>query len=182
APRGRVAMVPLDHPEVINMETLILPGTEVIQDLLRTRDNLLVLDLAGGVSQIRTLAGREPTGTVRIPPVSTVEQMVKVGPEEALVRIETYLDPPAWYRVKTSDDKPVKTALAKASAVDYSDCEVVREEATSKDGTKVPVTIIRRKGTKLDGSNPTILNGYGGFGISITPAFSETRRVWLEQG
>src|SRR6185295_19056475 len=75
APRGRVAMVPLDHPEVINMETLILPGTEVIQDLLRTRDNLLVLDLAGGVSQIRTFAGREPTGTVRIPPVSTVEQM-----------------------------------------------------------------------------------------------------------
>jgi prolyl oligopeptidase len=81
-----------------------------------------------------------------------------------------------------SDDKTTKTALAKASAADYSDCEVVREEAVSKDGTKVPVTIIRRKGTKLDGTNPTILYGYGGYGVSLTPTFSETRKVWLEQG
>jgi prolyl oligopeptidase len=58
----------------------------------------------------------------------------------------------------------------------------VREFATSKDGTKVPLNIIRRKGTKLDGRNPTLLTGYGGFGISLTPGFRVDRRIWLEQG
>ena len=59
---------------------------------------------------------------------------------------------------------------------------VVREFATSNDGTKIPVNIIRLKGTKLNGSNPVLLNGYGGFNVSISPGFSALRRVWIEQG
>jgi prolyl oligopeptidase len=58
----------------------------------------------------------------------------------------------------------------------------VREFATSKDGTKVPLNILRRKGAKLDGSNPTVLYGYGGYGVSETPYFNAARRVWLERG
>jgi prolyl oligopeptidase len=54
--------------------------------------------------------------------------------------------------------------------------------AVSKDGTQVPLNILRRKGTLLDGKNPTILYGYGGYGLNMTPGFSTTRRVWLEHG
>ncbi|MAO08286.1 MAG: S9 family peptidase [Alteromonas sp.] len=53
---------------------------------------------------------------------------------------------------------------------------------TSKDGTKVPMIITHKKGIKLDGKNPTILYGYGGFNISLTPSFSITNAVWMEQG
>jgi prolyl oligopeptidase len=53
---------------------------------------------------------------------------------------------------------------------------------TSKDGTKIPMIISHKKGIKLDGNNPTILYGYGGFNISLTPSFSLTRAVWMEQG
>jgi prolyl oligopeptidase len=60
--------------------------------------------------------------------------------------------------------------------------EVVREFATSRDGTKVPLNILRRKGTKLDGKNPTLLYAYGGYGINLTPNFNLNRRVWLDQG
>src|SRR5262249_32077632 len=60
--------------------------------------------------------------------------------------------------------------------------EVVREFATSKDGTKVPVSIIMSKGTKRDGSHPALVTGYGGYGVSITPSFSATRRILLDQG
>jgi prolyl oligopeptidase len=66
--------------------------------------------------------------------------------------------------------------------VDFSDCEVVRAFAQSKDGTQVPVNIIHRKGITLDGSHPVLLTGYGGYGVNISPAFVSSRRVWIEQG
>jgi prolyl oligopeptidase len=68
------------------------------------------------------------------------------------------------------------------SEASFNDTEVVREFAVSRDGTKVPLNIIRRKGTRLDGRNPTILYGYGGFGVPMTPGFNPARRVWLDRG
>jgi prolyl oligopeptidase len=67
--------------------------------------------------------------------------------------------------------------------VTFDDVEVVRAFATSRDGTRVPVNVVRRKGVKLDGSHPTLLYGYGGYGISQTPTFlGGTRRVWFDAG
>ena len=116
-----------------------------------------------------------------IPPVSSVTSAVRIG-DDLLVRIESYIDPPAWYRYRASEHRLVKTAMAKAPPADMSDIEVVRESCTSKDGTKVPMSILRKKGTKLDGSNPALLTGYGGFGVSRKPRLRPWYRVWLEQG
>jgi len=58
----------------------------------------------------------------------------------------------------------------------------VREFATSKDGVQIPLNIIRCKGAKRDGSHPTILYGYGGYGITLSPVFNIRRHVWLDQG
>ena len=67
--------------------------------------------------------------------------------------------------------------------MNFDDAEVVRTFATSKDGTRVPLNIIRRKSTKLDGTNPTLLYGYGGYGISEKPFFvGSFARLWLDQG
>jgi prolyl oligopeptidase len=68
------------------------------------------------------------------------------------------------------------------SPVNFDDIEVVREFATSKDGTKVPVSILRRKGLKLEGNNPTLLYAYGGYGVNLTPAFDASRRIWFDAG
>jgi prolyl oligopeptidase len=76
----------------------------------------------------------------------------------------------------------VKTALVNTSPVSFTDIEVTRELATSKDGTKIPLNIIRRKGTKPDGNNPTLLYGYGGYSISMSPNFEFTRRLWFDRG
>jgi prolyl oligopeptidase len=65
---------------------------------------------------------------------------------------------------------------------DFSDVAVVREFATSKDGTRVPLNILFRKGTQLDGTNPTILNGYGGYSISSRPGISPRYRLWFDGG
>ena len=72
--------------------------------------------------------------------------------------------------------------MFQTAPADFSDVEVIRQMAISKDGTHVPMTILRRKGTKLDGKNPTLLTAYGGYGISQTAYFSVRRRLWLDHG
>ena len=76
-----------------------------------------------------------------------------------------------------------KTGFVGTSPVDFSDIEAVREFATSKDGTKIPLNILRRKGTKLDGQQPRRwLYGYGGYSVSMTPNFAFSRRLWFDRG
>src|SRR5581483_8644013 len=101
--------------------------------------------------------------------------------DDILYEAQSYVTPPAYYRTGPSTP-PAKTALASVSPVDFSDVQVTRTEATSMDGTRVPLNIIMRKGTPLDAANPTLLYGYGGYNISEVPAFSALRRLWLEQG
>ncbi len=74
------------------------------------------------------------------------------------------------------------TGLAGSSPADFSNVEVRREFATSRDGTKVPLNIICRRGTLLNSNNPTLLYGYGGYGVNLSPNFAVGRSVWLEQG
>jgi len=77
-----------------------------------------------------------------------------------------------------------KTSVYKKSGAKFNgdDYESKQVFYPSKDGTKVPMIITYKKGTKLNGKNPTILYGYGGFNVSLTPSFSITKAVWLEQG
>jgi len=77
-----------------------------------------------------------------------------------------------------------ESELYRKPAIDFnpSDYESKQVFYVSKDGTKIPMIITSKKGTELNGKNPTILYGYGGFNISITPSFSVTNAVWLEQG
>ncbi|PYU97547.1 MAG: S9 family peptidase, partial [Acidobacteria bacterium] len=101
---------------------------------------------------------------------------------EAIFENESFLVPEAWYHFDPSTNTVARTALFQKSLADFGDREVVREFAPSKDGTKVPMSIIRRKGIRLDGRNPALLTGYGGFGVSLQPYFDPTLRLWLDQG
>ena len=87
-----------------------------------------------------------------------------------------------WFEVGAGQTKPEKTALVSTSPVSFSDIEVTREFAPTKDGTRVPLNIMHRKGMKFDGNNPTLLYGYGGYGVSMSPTFDFTRRLWFDRG
>jgi prolyl oligopeptidase PreP (S9A serine peptidase family) len=91
--------------------------------------------------------------------------------DELLFESTSYTEPYVWSNSIAATKKIRRTALVGKSPADFSKVEVVREFATSKDGTKIPMNIMRRKKTKLDGSNPTLLYGYGGYGINMTPTF-----------
>jgi prolyl oligopeptidase len=144
-------------------------------------DRMYVTYLAGGPSRLRafTLDGK-PAGDVNLPDIAAVDEIEAFG-DDLLYSVETYLVPNRFYRLSNGRSTP--TALAVTSPVKFDDVEVVRDFATSKDGTRVPVNVIRLKRTKLDGSNPTLLYGYGGYGISQTPGFlGSSRRVWFDAG
>ena len=100
---------------------------------------------------------------------------------ETFYSYSSYNAPPTIYRY---DMKTGKSELFRQAKVNFSpaDYEVKQVFYDSKDGTKVPMFIIHKKGLKLDGTNPTLLYGYGGFNISQTPGFSVSRLVWLEMG
>jgi prolyl oligopeptidase len=105
------------------------------------------------------------------------------GGGDALFRVSSYLQPSAWFRFDVASSKSVRTALYRTSAYNFDHAEIIRTFATSKDGTRVPLNIIRRKNTALDSSNPTPLYGYGGYGLSESPFFAgPTTRLWLDQG
>src|SRR5262249_22525951 len=124
----------------------------------------------------------KPLPTPQQLPISSVSQVARLEGNDVLFGNTSYVAPPAFYHLHAAEGRTQKTAMATVSPVDFSDVEVVREFAVSKDGTKVPVNILFPKGTKLDGSNPTIGYGYGGFAISMTPGFSAVRHVLFEHG
>ena len=100
---------------------------------------------------------------------------------ETFYTVTSYITPAAIYRYDVTNNK---STIYKKSEIKFNSDEYVTEQKffTSKDGTKVPMFITYKKGTKKNGKNPTLLYGYGGFNISLTPSFSTTRILWLEQG
>ena len=171
----------LDHAAVI------VPESEaVIEHIAPTASYLFVTDLIGGPSRVRRfdLDGKASV-ELSTPPASGVEGLVALEDSQddnhVLFTESSYVEPRAIFTYEPSGGIR-KTALVKKAPVDFSDIEVVREFATSKDGTKVPLNILRRKGTKLDGNNPTLLYAYGGYGISERPHFDFTQRLWFDHG
>lgn len=190
APRGKLLRLALKSPKLSEAKCIV-PESEVTivsqfglnSSFVVTPRLVYVLDQVGGPNEVRILdhAGGFQ-GKLPLPDLASVGGMLRGEGDDVLFQAQTFISPPAWYHYSTKTKKAEKTALLQTSPADYEGCEVAREMATSKDGTRVPVHIIRRKGLKLDGRNPTILYGYGGYGISLAPRFSPTRQVWLEQG
>jgi prolyl oligopeptidase len=191
APRGQILRLPLAQPDLRQAKVVVGESSGAdprerasIESLVPTPGHLYVIDIVGGPSRLRVFDDRgQALPAPPLPPVSSIDQAVSIGGGNLLFRTSTYLEPPAWYRFDAASGKTLRTALFETSPVKFDDTEVVREFAVSKDGTQVPVNILRRKGTKLDGRNPTLLTGYGGYDISEQPYFvGSFIRLWLDQG
>ena len=183
APKGKILSLLLDHPKLSEAK-MVIPESDVTVDyLVPAETRLYVAEMAGGPSEIRVFdLNGKPQRPIPTKPVSTLSVGVRLEGDEILFGSESYVEAFAWYRFNPATGNITKARLAGASSVNFDDAQVVRDFAISKDGTRVPINIISRKGMKLDGQNPTILNGYGGYDISLTPSFSRRNRVWLDAG
>jgi prolyl oligopeptidase len=188
APRRRILKLAPGVRDLALATTIVPQGEDAIpidffgeDPLCFVGKRMYVRFLAGGPTRLRAFAlDGTPAGEVALPEVAAVDEIEPLG-DELLYSVETYVAPVRFYRLSGGRSTP--TALAVTSPVNFDDVEVVRAFAASRDGTRVPVNIIRRKGLKLDGGHPTLLYGYGGYGASQTPVFlGAQRRVWFDAG
>jgi prolyl oligopeptidase len=189
APRGKILRVPVARPDVARATVVVPEGAEsIVTDfwgpptVLPTRTRLYAIYQTGGPSELRVfdLRGRPAAQRPEQPPVSAVHELVAQDGDAVLMRVASFVSPSAWLRF---DGRATHaTPLVETSPMDTSDWEVRREMATSRDGTEVPVNILMRRGTPLDGTAPLIATGYGGYGVNIEPRFSVTYGLYLERG
>jgi prolyl oligopeptidase len=114
--------------------------------------------------------------------VSDVYGLTPLSGDAVLFANDSYVEPKRWYRYDPNSGETRRTAISTEHPVSFDEVRVEREFAESKDGTRVPVNIIIPSGTELDGRNPIVVTGYGGFGVARTPSFRPRRRALLEQG
>ena len=183
APAGKILALPPSNRKLEAARTVVSEGDASIADLMPAKSRLYVMDIVGGPSRVRVfdLSGKEQS-PIPLKPISAVSAMVRLEGDRILYSLLSYVDPQAWYQYDPATRASAKTPLSSLSSLDFSSIEVSREFAISKDGTKVPLNILMRKGTSMNGQNPTVLYGYGGFGISESPSFDPMLLVWLEQG
>lgn len=135
-------------------------------------DRLYLAAIDGGPTTVTSLRkdGRDAR-TLDVPPVSSVSGMVAMPGGDLLYRVRGYTRPSRVLLWKPTLGRSVETAIKLTSPLDISDFSVERVFAMSKDGTKVPMTLVTRKGAPRDGRMPTLLYGYGGYGVNLSPGF-----------
>ncbi len=182
APMGKVVTV-----NVAEREPKFVDLVPESRDMLRGAqflNNQLVLNyLKDAYTQIRIVdTDGKHVRDVKLPGIGTAGGFNgKRHDSDTFYTYSSYNAPPTIYRY---DMKTGRSALFREAKVKFSpnDFEVKQVFYPSKDGTKVPMFLIHKKGIKLDGNNPTLLYGYGGFNVAMTPGFSVARIPWLEMG
>jgi prolyl oligopeptidase len=194
APNGKIVKLAAPYAGKLGDAKVIVPESKVailsggaeqhVLDLSLSSNRLFVRDIVGGPNDVRIfdLDGKA-IGHLPLPEIAANQEIEPLANGDVLFDVSTFLRPRYFARWTPATGKTVETDLKVTSPIDFADTEVVRAFATSKDGTKIPVSIIEKKGTKRDGSHPALLYGYGGFGVSQTPHFlGATWRLWLDAG
>lgn len=183
APRGRVIAIDTRTPERADWRTVIPEAEDVLQSVSIVNNQFVTNYMHDASDRIRifTLNG-EPAGEVELPALGSASEFIgKRNDSEAFYTFTSFLYPTTVFRY---DFATGESTVFRTPEIDFDPSGYVTEQLfyTSEDGTRVPMFVTRKKGIALDGTNPTLLYGYGGFGISLTPSFSVSNLVWLEMG
>ncbi|MFN0088420.1 MAG: prolyl oligopeptidase family serine peptidase [Blastocatellia bacterium] len=183
APRGRIIAIDTRNPARAEWRQIVPETRETLESASAVGEHLLVSYLRDAHSRIRVFdLNGKPVREVELPGLGTAAGFAGKRKEtETFYSFTGFTTPTTIYRY---DVNAGKTEIFRRPKVAFQpdDYETRQVFYTSGDGTSIPMFITHRKGLKLDGGNPTILYGYGGFNISLTPAFSISRLVWMEMG
>lgn len=183
APQKRVVEIDLNEPSRNNWQTLIEEAEHRLESISNTGGHFIVQYLQDAQNRVYVFAeDGSPIREVELPGVGSTSGFGgKRAETETFYSFTNYVTPTRIYRynIETGESELYKEPDVVFAPDHYETKQVF---VTSKDGTKVPMFVTSKKGLKLNGKNPTILYGYGGFDISLTPGFSVANLVWLEMG
>jgi prolyl oligopeptidase len=183
APKGRIISIDIDEPERSQWKQVVAESADVIDFATMVNNELVVAYMQDAHHRLSVFDQKgENKADIELPTIGAVQELSgRREDTEMFFGFASYLYPNTAFRY---DMQKKKLSVFRQSEVDFDagKFETKQVFATSKDGTRVPIFITHKKGLKLDGNNPAILYGYGGFNISMTPYFSVSRVVWMEAG
>jgi len=183
APRKRIIAINIENPDRKNWREVISQVDETIADANLVGNYIIVSYLKDAYTQTKLydLSGKF-IREVKYPTIGTASGFYgRRNDTETFYTFTSFAVPPTIYRYNLATGF---SEVFRQPSVKFNpeEIEVKQVFYRSKDGTRVPMFIVHKKGIRLDGNNPTLLYGYGGFNISLTPSFSVSRIVWLEMG
>ncbi|WP_240665277.1 prolyl oligopeptidase family serine peptidase [Idiomarina sp. 29L] len=182
APNGRVVTVNASNPKPDNWQDFIAHSEHVLNP--STGAGYIFAEyMVDAVSKVEQYDyDGNKLRDIALPGVGSASGFSeKQDAEKVYYSFTNYSTPSTIYEMNPETGESV---VYEASGADFDSSEYVSKQVfySSKDGTEVPMIITHKKGLELDGTNPTILYGYGGFNISLTPSFSIANAAWLEMG
>lgn len=183
APRGRVIAVDITKPGRANWREVVPQAAETLAGANLVNNSFICTYLKDAHSQVKIFStAGSLVREIELPGIGTTGGFGgKRTDTETFYSFSGYTTPGIIYRydLTTGTSSVFREPKVAFIPADYETKQVFY---ASKDGTRVPMFITYKKGIKLDGQNPTLLYGYGGFDISITPSFSVANLVWMEMG
>jgi len=184
APHYRVFVADAVNPKRENWKELIPQSDGVLQNASVTGGKLLAQYEHNATSELKLFAlDGKKLADVPLPAIGNVFSVSgRYDRNEIFFGFQSFTVPPSVYRVDLTGVQSALWAKVDAPSIDPSQYDVQQVWYTSKDGTKIPMFVVSKKGIEKNGKNPTLLTGYGGFNISSTPAFSRSTYLWMEHG
>lgn len=184
APRYRVVALDLKNPAPAQWRTVVPEGRDPIEEANVVGGQIVVQFLQDAHSAVRRYAfDGKLLGEVKLPGLGTAAGFAgHVGDRDTWYSFSSYTTPSAVYRLDLKSGASTPWHAPRLAGFKPAQYETRQVFFTSRDGTRVPMFITARKGLKLDGSNPTILYGYGGFNIAQLPGFQPNVAAWLQMG
>jgi prolyl oligopeptidase len=180
----RVFVADTAHPRRESWKEIIPQSDAVLQNVSVTGGGLLAQYQRNATSELKLfgLDGRK-LADIPLPAIGDVfSASGRYDRDEIFFGFQSFTVPPSVYRVDLSSMKSALWAKVDAPSIDPSAYDVEQVWYMSKDGTKIPMFVVNKKGIEKNGRNPTLLTGYGGFNVSLTPAFSRSMYLWMEHG
>lgn len=184
APRYKIVAIELSKPEPAHWRTVVPQGADTLDSVSLVGGQLVAQYLHDAHSAVRRYTPEgKLVGEVQLAGLGHASGFQgRLEDHETYYSYSSFTAPPSVYRLDLGSGASSLWKAPKLDGFDPDSYQTRQVFYSSKDGTRVPLYIVARKGTKLDGSNPTILYGYGGFNISMEPGFSAGVAGWLETG
>ena len=182
APRFKLVAFDLVRGSIATATEIVPAGKRVIDGFSTAADAVYVSSRENGLARVTRIGYDGSRREVPLPGGAISALTTEYDRPGFLAQFTSWTAAPLWYAFDVRTGELVDTRLDRPSPVSFSTIRTDEVMVPAADGTPIPLSILRRRDLKLDGSNPALLYGYGAYGIPLSPFFSAARMAWLERG